>query len=61
LFGTLDRIDEKLALLAQLNRERTIYAFADLRSLTPYYRDDIPFTETITQTLVISDAVEPAP
>ena len=61
LFGTLDRIDEKLALLAQLNQERTVYAFADLRSLTPYYRDDIPFTETITQTLVISDAVEPAP
>ncbi len=61
LFGTLDRIDEKLALLAQLNRERTSFAFADLRSLTPYYRDDIPFTETITQTLVISDAVEPAP
>ncbi len=61
LFGTLERIDEKLALLAQLNAERTTFAFADLRSLTPYYRDDIPFTETITQTLVISDAVEPAP
>ena len=61
LFGTLERIDEKLALLAQLNDENASFAFADLRSLTPYYRADIPFTETITQTLVISDAVEPAP
>jgi cell division septal protein FtsQ len=61
LFGTLERIDEKLALLAQLNDENAVFAFADLRSLTPYYRADIPFTETITQTLVISDAVEPAP
>jgi hypothetical protein len=58
---TLERIDEKLALLAQLNDENAVFAFADLRSLTPYYRADIPFTETITQTLVISDAVEPAP
>lgn len=61
LFGTIDRIDEKLAILAQLHREQSSFAFADLRSLTPYYRDDIPFTETITQTLVLSDTVTPQP
>lgn len=61
LFGTIDRIDEKLAILAQLHRENTSFAFADVRSLTPYYRDDIPFTETITQTLVLSDTVTPQP
>ncbi len=61
LFGTIDRIDEKLALLAQLHRENASFAFADMRSLTPYYRDDIPFTETITQTLVLSDTVVTAP
>jgi cell division septal protein FtsQ len=61
LLGTLDRIDEKLALLAQLNAENAGYAFADMRSLTPYYRDDIPLTETITQTLVLSDTVDVVP
>jgi cell division septal protein FtsQ len=61
LLGTLDRIDEKLALLAQLHAEQASYAFADMRSLTPYYRDDIPMTETITQTLVLSDTVTAVP
>jgi cell division septal protein FtsQ len=61
LMGTLDRIDEKIALLAQLNDENASYAFADMRSLTPYYRDDIPLTETITQTLVLSDTIDVVP
>lgn len=61
LLGTLDRIDEKIALLAQLDDEQASYAFADMRSLTPYYRDDIPMTETITQTLVLSDTATVVP
>jgi cell division protein FtsQ len=61
LLGTSARIDEKLAILAQLVSEQSAFAFADVRSMTPYYRDDIPFTETITQTLVLSDTVTPQP
>jgi hypothetical protein len=37
-----DRLDEKIALLASLQKSNTQFAFADLRPLTPYYRLDIP-------------------
>jgi cell division septal protein FtsQ len=42
LIGMRDRLDEKIALLASLQKSNTQFAFADLRPLTPYYRLDIP-------------------
>ena len=42
LIGMRDRLDEKIALLATLQKSNTEFAFADLRPLTPYYRLDIP-------------------
>lgn len=44
LIGMRDRLDEKIALLATLQKSNTAFAFADLRPLTPYYRLDIPVT-----------------
>lgn len=42
ILGMRDRLDEKIALLATLQKSNTEFAFADLRPLTPYYRLDIP-------------------
>lgn len=38
VIGKSDRLDEKLAILAQLLRENTAFTFLDLRPKTPYYR-----------------------
>lgn len=59
LIGMRDRLDEKIALLATLQKSNTPFAFADLRPLTPYYRLDIPVmflaptNEPITDTTTI--------
>jgi cell division septal protein FtsQ len=59
LIGMRDRLDEKIALLATLQKSSTEFAFADLRPLTPYYRLDIPVmflaptSEPITDTTTI--------
>lgn len=55
LFGTRDRLDEKIALLATLNKSNAEFAFADLRPLTPYYRVDIPVMFLAPTTMPISD------
>lgn len=38
VIGKSDRLDEKLAILAQLLRENTAFTYLDLRPTTPYYR-----------------------
>lgn len=55
LFGTRERIDEKIAMLAMLKKSNAQFAFADLRPLTPYYRLDIPVMFLAPTTEPISD------
>lgn len=38
VIGKSDRLDEKLAILAQVLRENTAFSYLDLRPTTPYYR-----------------------
>ncbi len=38
VIGTSERLDEKLAIIAQLLRDKTRFSYLDLRPATPYYR-----------------------
>ena len=55
LFGGSERLDEKIAILKQLRANKAEFGFADLRSMTPYYRADVPLSQVITETQVLSD------
>lgn len=55
LFGESNRLDEKIAILKQLQTNNAEFAFVDLRPLTPYYRADVPLNETITEIEILSD------
>lgn len=55
IFGRRERLDEKIALLAALQKSNTTFAFADLRPLTPYYRLDIPVMFLAPTTEILSD------
>lgn len=59
LIGTIDRLDEKLALLRQLHASKAEFGFVDLRPLTAYYRLDVPPSAMITETsdVITSTAV----
>ena len=42
IFGTSDRLDEKLAVLGTLIGDGTAFTTLDLRPATPFYRNDAP-------------------
>lgn len=42
VFGRAEHLDRKLAVLGFLQREGTAFTWLDLRSATPYYRNDQP-------------------
>lgn len=55
IIGKQDRLDEKIALIASLQKSNTEFAFADLRPLTPYYRLDIPVMFLAPTSAIITD------
>ncbi|NBU63453.1 MAG: FtsQ-type POTRA domain-containing protein [Chloroflexia bacterium] len=55
LFGTSNRLDEKIAILKQLRVNKVEFGFADLRPLTAYYRVDVPLSEVLTDTATLSE------
>ncbi len=42
MFGTLEHLENKLNILATLQRDGTVYRMLDLRSAVPYYRTETP-------------------
>lgn len=57
LLGDETRLEEKLQLLRELSERQVEYVFFDLRSLTPYYRNDIPPQALLATTTVVTDTL----